>query len=225
MPPSKLSRYLKLFALAPLALLLAAGPASASLIDSPEPPSSPVTSSPGQHFLEDVKTGISLLPVEDGVVWLHISVKDRRLSVVRGRHVIHEIPHFAIGINGADTLRTRGSAMTPKGEFRVERINPRSQYATFIGINYPNPRVADQALSEGLITLEEAERIRRHYQRHRLSYPNTSLGGHIGIHGLGNRDPFLNQRVDWTEGCLAVENDQIRALASLVGVDTQILIQ
>lgn len=225
MPPSKLSRYLKLFALAPLALLLAAGPAGASLIDSPEPPSSPVTSSPGQHFLEDVKTGISLLPVEDGVVWLHISVKDRRLSVVRGRHVIHEIPHFAIGINGADTLRTRGSAMTPKGEFRVERINPRSQYATFIGINYPNPRVADQALSEGLITLEEAERIRRHYQRHRLSYPNTSLGGHIGIHGLGNRDPFLNQRVDWTEGCLAVENDQVRALASLVGVDTPILIQ
>src|SRR5690554_5703254 len=100
MPPSILSRTLKRCALTSLALLLAAGPASASLIDTAEPPSSTVTSSPGQHFLDDVETGISLLPVEDGRVWLHISVKDRRLSVVRGRHVIHEIPHFAIGING-----------------------------------------------------------------------------------------------------------------------------
>lgn len=222
MLPPMLTRSLKFFA---LTLLAAATPVSAALIDTAEAPSTYVSGSTGHHFLDDIDTGISLLPVDDGVVWLHINVKRRTLSVVRGRHVIHEIPHFAIGINGAVNLRTRGSAMTPKGEFRVERINPNSQYATFIGINYPNPRVADQALSEGLITLEEAERIRRHYQQHRLSYPNTTLGGHIGIHGLGNRDPFLNQRVDWTEGCLAVENDQVRLLHSLVDIDTPVLIQ
>ncbi len=225
MPPSRLFRTLKRCALTSLTLLLAAGPAVASLIDTAEPPLSVVMSSPGQHFLDDVETGISLLPVDDGVVWLHLSVKDRRLSVVRGHRVIHEIPHFAIGINGAVDLRTRGSAMTPKGEFRVERINPNSRFATFIGINYPNPRVADQALARGLITPEEALRIHRHYRQYRLSYPDTSLGGHIGIHGLGNRDPFLNQRVDWTEGCLAVENDQVRLLHSLVEIDTPVLIQ
>lgn len=208
-----------------LSLLLAAGPAGASLSEPAEPPSSYRSGSAELHFLDDLDTGISLLPVEDGVVWLHLSVKQRTLSVVRGRHVIHEIPHFAIGINGADTLRMRGSAMTPKGEFRVERINPNSQYIAFIGINYPNPRVADQALAEGLITQEEAERIRRHYQQNRLSYPNTALGGNIGIHGLGPRDPFLNQRIDWTEGCLAIENEQVRQLSSLVGVDTPVLIQ
>jgi hypothetical protein len=217
-----LIRSLKLLA---LSLLVAAPQAGASLSEPAEPPSSYRSASAGLHFLDDLDTGISLLPVDDGVVWLHISVKDRTLSVVRGRHVIHEIPHFAIGINGAVNLRTRGSAMTPKGEFRVERINPNSQYATFIAINYPNPRVADQALAERLITAEEAERIRRHYQQHRLSYPNTALGGNIGIHGLGNRDPFLNQRVDWTEGCLAVENEQVRLLSSLVGVNTPVLIQ
>lgn len=146
MPPSRLFRTLKRCALTSLTLLLAAGPAVASLIDTAEPPSSVVTISPGQHFLDDVETGISLLLVDDGVVWLHLSVKDRRLSVVRGHRVIHEIPHFAIGINGAVDLRTRGSAMTPKGEFRVERINPNSRFATFIGINYPSPRMA-----EGLI--------------------------------------------------------------------------
>jgi hypothetical protein len=217
-----LIRSLKLLA---LSLLLAGGPAGASLSEPAEPPSSFRSGPAGLHFLDDLDTGISLLPVDEGVVWLHISVKQRTLSVVRGRHVIHEIPHFAIGINGAVNLRTRGSAMTPKGEFRVERINPNSQYATFIAINYPNPRVADQALAERLITAEEAERIRRHYQQYRLSYPNTALGGNIGIHGLGNRDPFLNQRVDWTEGCLAVENEQVRLLSSLVGVNTPVLIQ
>lgn len=217
-----LTASLKLFA---LSLLVVATQASASLIEPAEPPASYAAGAAAHHFLDDVDTGISLLPVADDVVWLHISVKERRLTVVRGGHVIHEIPHFAIGINGADTLRTRGSAMTPTGEFRVERINPNSQYATFIGINYPNPRVADQALAAGVITEEEAERIRRHYRQHRLSYPNTSLGGHIGIHGLGNRDPFLNRRVDWTEGCLAVENDQVRLLHSLVEIDTPVLIQ
>ncbi|MDY7117277.1 L,D-transpeptidase [Halomonas sp. SSL-5] len=225
MPPSRLFRTLKRCALTSLTLMLAAGPAVASLIDTAEPPSSVVTSSPGPHFLDEVDTGISLLPVDDGVVWLHLSVKDRRLSVVRGHRVIHEIPHFAIGINGAVDLRTRGSAMTPKGVFRVERINPNSRFATFIGINYPNPRVADQALAQGVISMEEAQRIHRHYRQHRLSYPDTTLGGNIGIHGLGNRDPFLNRRVDWTEGCLAVENDQVRLLHSLVEIDTPVLIQ
>lgn len=223
MPPSKPFRSLKLFA---LSLLFAASQASASLIDPvDEQPLLDAAGPAALHFLDDVDTGISLLPVDDGVVWLHISVESRTLSVVRGRHVIREIPHFAIGINGADTLRTRGSAVTPKGEFRIERVNPNSQFTTFLGINYPNPAVADQALTAGVITEEEAERIRRHYRQHRLSYPNTTLGGHIGIHGLGSRDPFLNQRVDWTEGCLAIENDQVRELASLVGIDTPVLIQ
>lgn len=222
MPAHMLTRSFKLLV---LSLLVTATQASASLIEPAEPLTSSVTGSAGNHFLHDVDTGISLLPVDDDVVWLHISLQDRTVSVVRGRNVFHVIPHFAIGINGADNLRIRGSAMTPKGEFRIERINPNSQYTTFLGINYPNPAVAEQALATGLITEEEAERIRRYYQQHRLSYPNTALGGDIGIHGLGSRDPFLNERVDWTEGCLAIENGQIRLLSSLVGIDTPVLIQ
>lgn len=192
-------------------------PSTLSFLEVLDTPSAP-------SFLEALDTGIALLPVPEDTIWLHIDLRSRQLDVVRGEEIIKTIPHFAIGVNGAESLRVRGSSITPTGEFRIERINPYSQFHTFLGINYPNPSVADQALSQGLITEAEAQRIQRYYSRHRLSYPNTSLGGHIGIHGLGQRDPFLHQRTDWTEGCVAVENDQIRSLSRLVTVDTPVLI-
>ena len=197
-------------------------------LDTPDALSDSASSMPSAavvSLMDEVDTGISLLPVSPDTVWLHIDLRSRQLDVVRGQEVIETIPHFSIGVNGADNLRVRGSAITPTGQFRIERINPYSQFHTFLGINYPNPTVAKQALDQGLISEEEAQRIRRYYDRHRLSYPNTTLGGHIGIHGLGQRDPFLHQRTDWTEGCVAVENEQIRSLSRLVGVDTPVLIQ
>ena len=53
----------------------------------------------------------------------------------------------------------------------------------------------------------------------------VSPGGQIMIHGqqngLGWLD-FLSQRFDWTEGCIALKNDEMDVVWSLVKEGTQV---
>ena len=52
----------------------------------------------------------------------------------------------------------------------------------------------------------------------------AGVGGAVGIHGTDK--PGLNNRgIDWTWGCISLENDAIEELASLVPVGTPVLIE
>jgi L,D-peptidoglycan transpeptidase YkuD (ErfK/YbiS/YcfS/YnhG family) len=51
------------------------------------------------------------------------------------------------------------------------------------------------------------------------------LGGAIGIHGIGGGSPDVHRRFHWTEGCVAVSNEQIERLAELVGIGTRVVIR
>lgn len=213
---------LRRFALTLLCLL----PSLGSAVEMPAPSTSePDIVAPVSHFLLEVDTGVPLLPVKPDEAWLYIDLKTRGLLVFRGEEVIWQVGHVAIGKNGAGRIRFQGSKVTPIGTFRIERINGASRFHTFFGINYPNPQIVEEAIAGGLISNYEAQRIQRHYDRHRVSLPNTSLGGHIGIHGLGGRSAFLHKQMDWTDGCLAVTDDEIRQLSKWVGVGTQVLIE
>lgn len=183
------------------------------------------SAAPAPRLATEIATGIPLLPVAPDETWLYIDLRNRGLVVFRGREVIRTINHVAIGKNGAQRIRLRGSNMTPIGTFRVERINPASRFHTFFGLNYPTPEIAQEAVQSGRLSHQEATRIRQHFERHQVALPNTSLGGHIGIHGLGGRSPFLHREMDWTEGCLAVTDEEIRELAQWVRVGTSVLIE
>jgi murein L,D-transpeptidase YafK len=177
------------------------------------------------HLLDEIDTGVPLLPVNADETWLHIDLSTRGLLVFRGDQVIQRYSHVAIGQNGADRIRFQGSKVTPTGTFRVDRINRQSRFKLFFGIDYPNPAVASEALAGGLISPQEAARIKHHYARHQASLPSTSLGGHIGIHGLGGRSASIHERLDWTEGCIALTDQQIVELSRWIDVGTQVVIE
>jgi murein L,D-transpeptidase YafK len=70
----------------------------------------------------------------------------------------------------------------------------------------------------------------------RISYPNTadrafakskgkSPGGDIFIHGQPNGSPIERLPHDWTDGCIAVTNAEIKRLWKQVDDGTEILIQ
>ena len=47
-----------------------------------------------------------------------------------------------------------------------------------------------------------------------------------GMQHLGTDKPWLNrQGVDWTWGCISIDNDNVRDLASLVYIGTPVLIE
>jgi lipoprotein-anchoring transpeptidase ErfK/SrfK len=54
--------------------------------------------------------------------------------------------------------------------------------------------------------------------RRRKAYLNTALGGDIYIHGNGASS-------DWTWGCVALENENIRELFNAVRVGTPVTIK
>jgi murein L,D-transpeptidase YafK len=157
-------------------------------------------------------------------VWLSIDLRNRQVRVLRGENVIKRIEHLAFGAGGAAPLRAKGSSMTPLGEFRVDRINRASRFGLFFGFDYPNAQVAEEALRTGQITLQEYGYIEDYRARHGRAPHTTSLGGLIGIHGLGRGDPDVHRSFDWTEGCVAVSNEEIRALDPWLRIGTRVVI-
>lgn len=179
---------------------------------------------PHPRLMQAIDTGAPLPAVGPREAWLYIDLRARSLTVFQGHKVVLRIGHVAIGRNGARRLRLEGSRMTPTGTYRIDRINPDSRFHRFFELDYPNPATARDAMRQGLISMAEAQRINQHYLRYRVGLPSTSLGGYIGIHGLGGRSPYLNRRMDWTDGCLAVTDAEIDKISRWVKVGTQVVI-
>lgn len=91
---------------------------------------------------------------------------------------------------------------TPEGDYVIDRRNPQSAYHLSLHIDYPRP--ADRAASSAL---------------------GAPPGGDIFIHGLPNYWPGTSApKLDWTEGCIAVDNTEIEEIWRLVPDGTPIRI-
>ena len=173
-----------------------------------------------------VDTGVPLrADIGENEVWVHIDVETQGLAVMRGSRRLETIDYVAFGANGVSPVRQQGSRVTPEGDFRIDHINPQSQFHRFFRIDYPNPAVADKALAEGVINQSTRDYIHRYYARHGQAPMDTPLGGHIGIHGLGNKDAYAHSRSNWTDGCKAVTNEEIRTIEPWLALGTRVIIE
>ena len=111
----------------------------------------------------------------------------------------------ALGLNPVDDKRKEGDGCTPEGRFYICTRNDRSKFHLFMGISYPNREDARRGLKSGLISQEEYARILEALAARKRPPWGTRLGGEIGIHGEGSEP-------DWTQGGIAVENDDIEEL-------------
>lgn len=102
------------------------------------------------------------------------------------------------------TKRRRGDLATPEGWYRTSD-KPWSSFAGAIAVHYPNAEDADRGLREGLISRAQAEAIRTASARGEVPDQGTALGGEILVHGGGSSR-------DWTLGCVALEDADLKAL-------------
>lgn len=98
-----------------------------------------------------------------------------------------------------------GDGRTPEGRYYICTKNPLSKFTLFLGISYPNIQDAERGLAEGLITQEEFEHIKTSIENGKRPCWETTLGGKIGIHGMGSSR-------DWTAGCVAMDDEDIKWL-------------
>jgi murein L,D-transpeptidase YafK len=145
--------------------------------------------------------------------WLLIDTEARTLQIYDGESLVHTYENIAIGSNGAAHRRMLGDEQTPLGTFRIARIREETRYHRFFALNYPALDDALRAYEDGRISKNDLEAI-RHAQEQGLEPPSsTPLGGNIGIHGLGKGDPKVHEDFNWTDGCIALTNEQVDDLA------------
>jgi len=150
--------------------------------------------------------------------WLLVDTEALTLTVMQGGQPQMTLENIAIGRYGASAEKRRGDNMTPRGRFRVHRINRDSEFYRFIGLDYPDIQRARQAYQAGDIGGRELQAILGAHDRGAAPPQGTVLGGNIGIHGLGEGDPQLHETMNWTRGCVALTDEQIDALLSWVRI-------
>lgn len=117
---------------------------------------------------------------------------------------------------------------TPVGEYEVTGINHSHKYYKFIRLNYPNVNDAANALRKGMISQKEYDDIKfQNYYGGGPAYNNT-LGGNIGIHGIGEYNGIFKNlpfNFNWTDGSIALNNENIDELLTVISKGTKIVIQ
>ena len=130
-----------------------------------------------------------------------IDKSDRTLWVYRGGKVMRTITGLQFGDAPLGHKRFQGDERTPEGRYTIDYGNPQSSYYLSLHISYPN--AADRAYAA----------------KH-----GRSPGGDIFIHGQPNGYPGRVMG-DWTDGCIAVSDDEIADLWQIVADGTPIEIR
>lgn len=127
-----------------------------------------------------------------------VSKTRRKLYLFSKGELISEYS-VAFGFGSLEGPKSRmGDGRTPEGLYRIKGKNPGSNYYRSLHVSYPNQE--DQKFAD----------------KHKVK-----PGGSIMIHGYPNKaidglDPVLipqiHPRVDWTQGCIAVSNDEIQEI-------------
>lgn len=124
-----------------------------------------------------------------------------RLLILYKNGVPYKTYKAGLGINGSRDKHYAGDRATPEGRYQITRKKPYSRFHKALLINYPN---SDDRKQFALL-------------KKKGSIPaGAGIGGLIEIHGGGNRG--------MTYGCIALENEKIDELFSIVPVGTTITI-
>ncbi len=154
-----------------------------------------------------------------------------------------------LGKHATGTKLRRGDGRTPVGSYRICGRNRWSRYYLSLQIDYPNEEDIARGIREKRITQAQARALREELAAGNCPRGNTRLGGEIFIHGQhpkitrqvraekrekttrtdlepGDLDPgAMKEWYDWTLGCIAMANPDIRELFRLLpdGTPVEIL--
>jgi murein L,D-transpeptidase YafK len=133
---------------------------------------------------------------------LLVDKSDRVLIAYAGNREILRYSHIRLGDAPEGHKQFQGDERTPEGSYRISGRNPGSAYHLSLRISYPN--AADRAFAKA---------------------KGRSPGGDIFIHGQPNAWTGPPIPRDWTDGCIALSNAQIKQLWDVVPDGTPIIIR
>jgi L,D-transpeptidase catalytic domain len=147
-----------------------------------------------------------------------ISKSARRLELYANGHIVRTY-RIALGLNPTDNKERQGDRRTPEGDFYICMKNDRSQFYLSLGLSYPNEEAAERGLRDGLITQAQHDAIVSAIQHKQRPPWNTQLGGEVMLHGGGTTAG------DWTWGCIALADADIKELFDAIPNGTPVRIE
>jgi murein L,D-transpeptidase YafK len=126
---------------------------------------------------------------------------ERRMELLRDGRPIASY-RVSLGLNPSGHKQREGDFRTPEGRYRLTKRNARSEFFLSVQVSYPES--GDVALA------------RRN---------GWAPGGLIMVHGLPNLPKYPLDRyrnTDWTDGCIALSNEDMLDFWLLTGPDTPI---
>jgi len=126
----------------------------------------------------------------------------RRLTLLQNGKQVRSWP-MALGFSPIGDKSRQGDGRTPEGLFTINRRNDASSYHLSLGLDYPHPEDIAVAQAAGY-----------------------SPGGDIMIHGQPNA--LAETQIvpsDWTAGCIAITNAQMREIWEHAPLGTKVEIR
>lgn len=134
-----------------------------------------------------------------------VVIKSRRIMQAYAGGKVIRTYRVSLGKQPLGDKQYEGDARTPEGSYTINGRNPNSGFHKNLGISYPNAQDRKEAAAKGL-----------------------KPGGEIKIHGLRNDRGFIgkfHRFIDWTDGCIAVTDQEVDELYQHVSIGTLIVIK
>ena len=163
-----------------------------------------------------------LVSAGQDMIRILIDTKALTLKVMQGDQETLTLSNIAIGRYGADTDRLRGDNKTPLGHFTIAWITDDTSFHRFFGFRYPSKEYAERAYRAGRLDKKTWNTICQAFASGSLPPQNTVLGGNLGIHGIGKGDIEVHKQYNWTNGCIALTNEQVDRLTKWIRVGTSV---
>lgn len=80
-------------------------------------------------------------------------------------------------------------------------------------------------MRDGRLSVESGEEIIAAAREGLMPPQTTALGGLIGIHGIGRGSLKIHKTYNWTDGCIALTNGQLRDFANYAAVGMRVTIR
>lgn len=140
-----------------------------------------------------------LPPLQGTIERIVVQKSARRMMLFQDGAVVRDY-RIALGFAPLGTKERQGDGRTPEGLFQIDRRNAGSAYHLSLGINYPRAEDVARAAKGGY-----------------------SAGGDIFFHGQPNAWPDgAVVPGDWTAGCLALTDAEMREIWDFVPIGTPV---
>lgn len=148
--------------------------------------------------------------VDENVISILIDKSDYTLQLLSGTTVIKTYP-VVFGPNAVDDKKREGDKCTPEGSFTIRDLYPHKKWSKFLWIDYPN---------EASWKKHQDAKINGEIDQ------DATIGGEIGIHGVPeNDDSLIDEKVNWTLGCISLKNKHIDEVYNYVQKGTMVVIR